>query len=210
MVVVILEMVDVDHQQRQRAARAHGAPHFLFDRHVEVAAVGDARQAVGKGLRTQDHGLFAQQLFAAHGDGHIIDLDQAVARRTGQIDWRDGDRLLHALPAFGRAMRVQGERRLVQGLRQQRLEIVAQGLGDGRGYALVAQFRIDGKEILAQHGLGLARRVARHPVVPQYDAVLFVEHDGAQVDGAEYALEQGESVQGLRHDRHACPRTLPR
>jgi len=46
MVVVILEKIDVDHQQRQR----HGGPQrpapFLIQQHIEVTAISNARQFI--------------------------------------------------------------------------------------------------------------------------------------------------------------------
>jgi hypothetical protein len=45
-VVVQLEVVDVEHHQRQGAAAAHGALPFLFQEAVEMPAVGDLGQRV--------------------------------------------------------------------------------------------------------------------------------------------------------------------
>lgn len=52
-VVVVLEVIDVDEQQRQRVLRARGAPPFARERDVEHAAVVEPGEAVGARERLQ-------------------------------------------------------------------------------------------------------------------------------------------------------------
>ncbi|EEF24134.1 conserved hypothetical protein [Ricinus communis] len=153
-----------------------------------MAAVGDAGQAVGEALRAQHHGLLAQQLLARHRDAHIADLDQAVAWRAFHRDRRHLHRLLDALLA-----QVQRERRLVQRLRQQRREVVVQRVLDGRVHASAAQLRTHREEILPHHLLVPQAGVPAHPRIPQRDAALAIEHDGAEVHGGEHAFQQGQA-----------------
>lgn len=93
-----LEEIDIDHQQRQRRARTLGAVHLFFDRHVKMAPVGDARQAIRETLRTQFQRLLTQQPRARDGGADIGDLDQTQPRGARYLKRRDGNRLLISSP----------------------------------------------------------------------------------------------------------------
>lgn len=75
-IVELLEVIDIEHQQRQRRARADGAVPLAAQRGVEGAPVGQPGQAVAVGER----GEFAFQRLLA---GDVADGEHDVARPPG-------------------------------------------------------------------------------------------------------------------------------
>ena len=88
-VVERLEMVGVDHQERDRGAVAHGAPPFAFDDRIEFAPVAQAGQRVGRGhLLEQVFGLRPPADLAGEEQGADHEGDQR------QHDRADLDRVV--------------------------------------------------------------------------------------------------------------------
>ncbi len=104
-VVVALEMVDVEHDQRQRLAAADGALPFLVQEGVEMAAVGDARERVDQGGALQRRlGLLVVGDVVQQGDEQRF---AARHRRQAQVHRAHGAvRLAHQ--HFARAAAARG------------------------------------------------------------------------------------------------------
>ena len=60
-IVELFKLIDIQHNERYRGARAHGPAPFLLQKKIEVATVGDAAKIVRKGERLE--ALFHQNTF---------------------------------------------------------------------------------------------------------------------------------------------------
>ncbi len=166
-VVVGLEVIDVDHDERQRRCAALGAPDLAIHVHIETAPVRNPGQAIRENLRLQLQRLFVQLLLARDRHADVGELNQAMARQGRHLDRHHLQCLLDARVA-GKIIGVGIERegRLVQGLRNQGSEIVMQRVLDRAVRAAIRHFRKDLDKGLAEYGLGRPMRMLFHPCVP--------------------------------------------
>src|SRR3954465_5063685 len=86
MIVELLEMIDIDQQERELRAVAPGARPFVRETLVECAPVGEAGKAVGRCERGE---LVLKILLLRHVAYHRDDaVDLAAVRRQGHVQRR--------------------------------------------------------------------------------------------------------------------------
>jgi len=188
-VVIGLERIDIDQQQRQRAIRALRAAQFALQRHVEMAAVGDPGQAIDIGTRAQRFGVLHQAPLAHRDAAHVADLDQAEAL-AAFVERRDRDRLVDQ-GAVETARLAQREWRTVaRGRHVLGGDAFEQRGEDGRLDTRSAQVGEDVDQGMALHPGRAAAGTRHQPAVPEDDATFMVEHDDTAIDEIERPRRQ--------------------
>ena len=108
LIVECLEMIDIDHQQRQARLVAPRAPHFRVDEQIELATVGQPRQCVLQRQQLKVAVEFKELVLGAEqlDPGKILlfhQLDQAITEYAGKPQQQQDDpRAEQGLPAPAR------------------------------------------------------------------------------------------------------------
>ena len=153
---------------------------------------------MGTRSEAQLAGLLFEQGFAAHGFGHVGDLQQAAALAV-DFQRSDVDGLQHALAVIAVGLE-QRQRFGVQGVGEARRPAEIEGFADHQG-----ETRVDvGAEGFAQRQAdrlpGQLAAAHRDPVVPQADAAAVVDDDEADINAVgegAVALHRFSGVVGL-------------
>jgi len=193
-VVIGLERIDVDQQQRQRAIGALRAAQFALQRHVEMAAVGDAGQAVDVRPRAQRLGVFQQAPLAHRDAAHVADLDQAEAL-AAIVEGRDRDRLVDQGAVEAARFAQREWRAVMRGRHVLGGDAFEQRGEDRRLDARSAQVGKDFDQRVALHAGHAAAGTRHQPAVPEDDASFVVEHDHTAVD--EIEDPRGQAADGF-------------
>jgi hypothetical protein len=145
MIVVGLEMIDIDHQQRQWRAGAAAAPPFALERDIETAPVGDASHRVGRQQLAHHQALrILHALAALQGVGGGI--AKAVAKRDPQqpeIDLLGGERSAVELHPPDRGDgRIEGGEGDSHGQTERKIEVDDEQRGDHQRQPVVGHRRL--------------------------------------------------------------------